>query len=83
MTMRGKIVNLVGLTAKAKSRIAQVGSRWELVYVKDRVQFDSKPGPWLLCESLAPANAFGGELLWVHRTDDTDYAVVCIDEEEE
>jgi hypothetical protein len=79
-----RVVSLLPQTKRAKQLIKQHGERWEVVYGRERVSFDTRPGPWLLVQPLseerAPAtNAREARLetasRWVHEFYDENFKV--------
>lgn len=62
-------IKLIPKTAKAKQRIKAHGDTGRVIQTVDKVQFDSKKGPWLLVEAGDPTSR------WVHATQDANFTV--------
>lgn len=64
-------VTLTPKTRKGRNVISRDGSLFTFIKQADRVQFDPRPGPWLLFQPVnRPQNG-----RWVHQTDDTDFTI--------
>ena len=71
-------VTLTGTSKKGKQRVKMHGPRWVVLTAATRVQFDDKPGPWVL---VMPLGAQAEDARWVHRFTDNDFSVNPLREE--
>lgn len=82
--MEGSTITLRGKTRKGQNRINQFGSEWSILQVKDKVKFDSGPGPWLLLLSVnsdkgspeGQATKAANSTRWIHQNSDPDFEIV-------
>lgn len=69
---------LKGKTQKGKNRIRECGTdKWFIIHQKNRVLFDSRPGPWALVAPDIDSPSKSVILRrWIHLTDDKDFEVI-------
>ena len=68
---------LKGKTQKGKTRVREHGEIWGIISEKDRVNFSSEDGPWLLiCPVPEMSIREPRNLRWVHKWHDDDFKVV-------
>lgn len=72
------LIKLKGKTRHGVNRIHEHGEVWQLSTevanddaIVDRVMFSSKPGPWMLLQSLRRKTY----VQWVNRNDDEDFLI--------
>lgn len=71
----GDSLSIAGITAKGKQRCKQWGNNgWEVMQVRDEVQFSSKVGPWLF---INPGDDRASR--WIHATHDQDFEYIIVE----
>lgn len=67
----GDTISLTWKNKRKKQRILEHGVEWIVKDIRQVIGFTSKPGPWILIQSVKT-----GDLRWVHEIDDDNFVIM-------